>query len=150
MFDVSRSEVRQFFFDVREKSKRAQPLTALEDMALSIISHHPEYHSLLDQPERFRDKDWSVSEGDSNPFLHLSLHLAIEEQLSIDQPPGIKESYHKLCLALKDEHLARHELLDALTEMVWQAEVNGQPLDNQRYLSLVAQKLNTLNIALRP
>ncbi|MBU6468933.1 MAG: DUF1841 family protein [Betaproteobacteria bacterium] len=145
MFDVSRDQARQFFFEVRAKSKQSLPLSPLEDVALSIINHHPEYHALLDQPERYKDKDWQGESNEHNPFLHLSLHLAIEEQLSINQPPGIRAYFERLCLSLKDEHLARHVLLESLTEMVWQAQVNQQPLDNQRYLSLVEERLHQLN-----
>ncbi|MDE1891995.1 MAG: DUF1841 family protein [Betaproteobacteria bacterium] len=150
MFDVSRDQARQFFFDVRKKSQQSIPLTPIEDIALTIIQHHPEYHAMLDNPQRYLDKDWRGEEGVTNPFLHLGLHLAIEEQLSIDQPPGIKSHYERLCYALKDEHQARHILLESLTEMIWQAQVNQEPFNNHNYLLIIEERLKQLGIEFRP
>ena len=86
MFDPSRDEVREMFFAAWRKYRAGEPLAGIETLALDVILLHPEYHEVLDHPERYRDRDYI---DESNPFLHMSLHLALEEQLSIDQPPGI-------------------------------------------------------------
>lgn len=96
MFNPSRDQARQFLFDTWRKYKAQQALSALESMMLEILLQHPEYHTLLDNPERYLGQDYLPEQGETNPFLHLSLHLAIAEQHSIDQPPGIKGRYRRL------------------------------------------------------
>ncbi|RPI48824.1 MAG: DUF1841 family protein, partial [Betaproteobacteria bacterium] len=88
MFAPSRDQARRFLFDTWHKYRAGEALSALERVALDVITLHPEYHALLDNPERNSDRDYSPELGQINPFLHLHLHLAVEEQLSIDQPPG--------------------------------------------------------------
>ena len=134
MFDPSRDQARDFFFDLWAKSRAEAPLTALESLALAILIEHPEYHALLDDPERHRDRDWKPEGGETNPFLHLSMHLAIEEQLSIDQPPGIRAAVQELARRRDSEHDARHDVMDCLAEMIWQAQRHGTGFDNKAYL----------------
>src|SRR5262245_47354018 len=95
MFTPSKDEVRRFFRETWRKHRESRVLTPLETIALDWIVEHPEYHDLLAQqpPE---DEDYRVDEGRTNPFLHLSMHLAIAEQLSVDQPPGIRAAYQRL------------------------------------------------------
>src|SRR3972149_10565344 len=88
MFNHSREQVRRYFFDTWGKYRASTPLQGLETVALQVILLHPEYHALLEVPERSADRDYTPEMGQTNPFLHLSLHLALEEQLSIDQPAG--------------------------------------------------------------
>ena len=96
LFNPSRDQVREFFFGLWAKSRAGEALTPLESMALAIVMEHPEYHGVLADPERHREREWRPEGGETNPFLHLSMHLAIEEQLSIDQPPGIREAVRRL------------------------------------------------------
>ncbi len=137
MFNPSRDEARQFFFEVWRKQKDKALMTPLESVAWEIISHHPEYHDHLEHPERTREREWFPEQGETNPFLHLGLHLSVEEQLSIDQPPGIRAAYERLCAQLKDEHAARHHVLECLAEVIWDAQRNNAPLDGTRYLELI-------------
>ena len=134
MFNPSRDESRQFFFDVWQKQRDKTLMTPLESVAWEIISHHPEYHALLSGPEGSREREWFPEQGETNPFLHLGLHLAIEEQISIDQPQGIRAAFESRCIQLKDEHAARHHLLECLAEVLWQSQRNGTPLDGALYL----------------
>ncbi len=92
MFDPSRDQARQFFISAWNKHKNREVLTQLEVIAADLVAHHPEYHALLEDPDGVH-KDFSPEDGQVNPFLHLSLHLAIEEQLSINQPPGLREAF---------------------------------------------------------
>ncbi len=140
MFDPSRDQARDFFFDLWAKSRAKAPLTALESLALAILIEHPEYHAVLDDPERHRDRDWKPEGGETNPFLHLSMHLAIEEQLSIDQPPGIRAAVQALARAHDSEHDARHDVMDCLAEMIWQSQRHGMPFDNATYLDCLRKK----------
>ena len=93
MFNPSRDEVRDFFFGVWKKYDAKAIMTPLETQALDWVLEHPEYQPLLAAPEKYRDKDYLPEFGETNPFLHLSLHLSVTEQVSIDQPPGLRGEY---------------------------------------------------------
>ena len=134
MFTPSRQDARRFFFDTWSKHNHNQPLTDLERITLAVLLAHPEYQPILDQPERYLEREWTPEEGQTNPFLHLGLHLALEEQLSIDQPPGIRALYARLAARAADEHQAQHQCVDALAETIWQAQRMGCPPDSDSYL----------------
>ncbi len=139
MFNPTRDESRHFVFDVWEKHRATAALTPLESLALSILLEHPEYHAVLEDRERYLDRDWKPEGGETNPFLHIAMHLAIEEQLSIDQPPGIRAAIEALTAKL-GAHRARHEVMECLAEMVWQAQRNGAAFDNAAYLDCIARR----------
>ena len=140
MFNPSRDEARDFFFGLWAKSRANVALTALEAMALSVVLEHPEYHAVLDDPERYRDREWRPEGGETNPFLHLAMHLAIEEQLSIDQPPGIRAAVDALARRRDSAHAARHDVMDCLAEMIWQVQRHGAAFDNAAYLDCLARR----------
>ena len=140
MFNPTRDQARLFLFDTWGKYRAGQPLTALEAMALDIVMLHPEYHAVLEDRERYLDRDWKPEGGETNPFLHLSMHLAIGEQLSIDQPPGIRAAVQRLARKLDSEHEARHAVMDCLAEVIWQAQRNGIAFDNAAYLGCLERK----------
>ena len=140
MFNPSRDQARAFLFDTWAKHRAQAPLTPLESMTLSILLEHPEYHAFLEDRERYLDRDWHPEDGATNPFLHISMHLAIEEQVSIDQPPGIRDAVTTLARRLDSEHEARHEVMECLAEMVWQSQRNGVAFDNAAYLDCLARK----------
>lgn len=139
LFDPSREQARSFLFDLWAKHRAGEALTPLESLALSIVLEHPEYQRVLEDRDRNLDREWRPEGGETNPFLHLSMHLAIEEQLSIDQPPGIRAAVRALESRL-GAHEARHEVMDCLAEMVWQAQRNRAPFDNAAYLDCLARK----------
>ena len=101
---------------------------------------HPEYHVILDSPARYMHQQYFPEMGETNPFLHLSLHLSVIEQISINQPIGITRIYDRLQQQYNESHLAQHDLLECLAETIWQAQRNGQPLDSETYLNLLKQK----------
>lgn len=139
LFNPSRDEVREFFFGLWAKARAGAALAPLESMALAIVMEHPEYHAVLGDPERYRAREWPPEGGETNPFLHLSLHLAIEEQLSIDHPPGIREAVRRLAARRGSEHEARHAVIDCLAEAVWQAQRNAAGFDNAAYLDCLSR-----------
>jgi hypothetical protein len=134
MFNPSRDDVRRFFCDARRKQREALPLTPLETIAADWIGRHPEYHALLDDPDRALRAEFAPDGGRENPFLHLSLHLSLVEQIAIDQPPGIRDAWLALLRASADEHEAAHRAIDALAETVWEAQRDRVPPSNERYL----------------
>jgi Domain of unknown function (DUF1841) len=133
MYAPSRDEARRFLVDAWGKYRASQPLTALEQIAVTIIARHPEYHALLEDSERHVERDFSPEEGTTNPFLHLALHLAVAEQLAIDQPPGIRAHFERLAAVHGDEHAALHAIADCLAETVWQAQRAGSAPDPDIY-----------------
>lgn len=139
MFNPTRDQSRTFLFDVWEKHRAGAALTPLESLALSIVIEHPEYHRVLEDRDKYLDRDWKPGGGETNPFLHFAMHLAIEEQLSIDQPPGIRAAVQELSAKL-GEHGARHEVMECLAEVIWQAQRNGAPFDNGAYLDCVSRR----------
>jgi hypothetical protein len=143
MYSPSRDQARRFFFDTWAKHRASAVLEGLETTVLAVILLHPEYHSLLDARDRNLDRDFGPEHGCLNPFLHLSLHLAIEEQLAIDQPPGIASAYRALAARLGDEHEAKHAVLECLGETIWTAQRNGSAPDGDAYLRCIEQGLRT-------
>lgn len=140
MFNPSRDQVRQFFFDAWRKYREREALAGMDQLAVSIILLHPEYHPVLDDPERYREREYRPEAGDTNPFLHLSMHLAIEEQLSIDQPAGIKLEFARIAAKSGDRHTACHEVMECLAEMVWRAQRDGTPPDAAAYLECLKRR----------
>jgi hypothetical protein len=140
MFNPSREQVRRFFCDAWRKHQERLPLVGAEVTAADIALRHPEYHALLADTTGAMDKEWTPEGGQTNPFLHLSLHLAIHEQVSIDQPPGIRAAYEALCTRL-GPHDAEHVILECLGETIWRAQRQGGAMDADAYLEAVRRQV---------
>jgi hypothetical protein len=140
MFAPTRDEARRFLIDAWAKFRAGAPLSGLEKTAAMLIAQHPEYHALLDAPEQSLARDFSPEDGAENPFLHLSLHLAVTEQLATDQPPGIRAQFERLRLARGDEHAALHAILECLGETIWQAQRTQSAPDAVLYLECIARQ----------
>ncbi len=141
MFNPSRDQVRQFFFGVWDKYRIKQPLEGAETLALAIILDHPEYHGVLENPDRHQDRDYLPEQGETNPFLHMSMHLALAEQVSIDQPPGIRDLLEQLSNKLGERMAAEHAAIDCLAEMIWQAQRQGTAYDAGLYFECLKKRL---------
>lgn len=140
MFAPSREQARRFFCEAWRKRREGLPASPLEALAADIVANHPEYHALLEDPAAI-EREWTPEQGATNPFLHLSLHLAIEEQLSIDQPPGLRAAFaRRLARRHGDRHAALHDLLECLGEILWQAQRENRPPDGGRYLDCVNRR----------
>lgn len=136
MFTPSRDEVRRFFCSAWKKHQERLPLAGAEVAAADVAARHPEYHALLADPEGALQGEWTPEGGAMNPFLHLSLHLAIAEQLSIDQPPGIRAAFARLTQRL-EPHAAEHVLLECLGEVLWEAQQRSGMPDSEGYLDKI-------------
>lgn len=137
MFNPTRDQAREFLFEAWRKEREGVPRTPLEDQAAQLIARHPEYHATLEDRDRNLDRDWTPELGETNPFLHLSLHLAVGEQLAIDQPPGLRAAWQALLATGMDTHDAEHRVIDALAETIWESQRSGQPPDGAAYLRRV-------------
>lgn len=139
MFQPTRDEARNFLFESWRKRKAGELLTPLEDLAAQLIAKHPEYFAVLENPDGYQDKDYQPEQGETNPFLHLMMHITIEEQISIDQPAGIRAHFTRLTRQFESEHNAQHRMMDCLSEMIWQAQRNHTQPDAAIYLACLEQ-----------
>jgi len=136
MFNPSREQVRRFFCDAWKKHIERLPLVGAEVTAADIAIRHPEYQALLADSAGALEKEWTPEGGQMNPFLHLSLHLAIHEQVSVDQPPGIRAAFENLRNKM-EPHAAEHVLLECLGEIIWRAQSEGKPMDAIAYVEKI-------------
>ena len=137
MFTPSQQDVRRFFCSVYAKAKSNQPIQALEIIASQWIAEHPEYHADFMDAAVAVEKMYDVEGGKTNPFLHLSMHLSITEQCSIDQPRGIRQAVELLTAKRDSLHDAHHETMDCLGQMVWESQRAGRPPDGAAYIDCV-------------
>ena len=140
MFAPSQNDVRRFFCDAHRKRREGALLTPMELLAADWIAVHPQYHAELDDLEAALAAVYDVERGRTNPFLHLSMHLTITEQVSIDQPRGIKQAFELLAAKRGSAHEAQHEAMECLGEMVWASQRSGLPPDGERYLECVRRR----------
>ena len=139
MFNPSREQARRFFCESWRKHRERLVLEGAEATAADLIAEHPEYHALLEDPRAAVEREFTPEGGQMNPFLHLSLHLAIAEQISIDQPPGIKAAYFALRRTL-EVHDAEHAIMECVGETLWRAQRNNAPMEGEAYLDCVRRK----------
>lgn len=137
-----RGQTRAVFFRAWRAHREGRPLAGVEKLIVQIALQHPEYHALLNQPETARDRDYFPDSGAANPFLHLGMHIAIEEQLSVDQPPGIRGYYQTMLKRLPDDHAVQHRMMDCLGEMLWQANRQAVTPSEAVYLECLHRLLD--------
>jgi hypothetical protein len=140
MYNPSRDQVRQFFCDTWAKYRQNIHLEGLETKAIDIILLHPEYHGLLTDRGGALEREYTPETAEANPFLHLSLHLAVEEQLSINQPPGISAEFARLLQSRGARHDALHDVLECLGETVWRSQRDAAPPDADAYLDCIRKR----------
>ncbi|MCC6073303.1 DUF1841 family protein [Massilia sp. GCM10020059] len=139
MFTPSSHDVRRFFCEAFRKQRAGEVLTPMDAIAADWIAMHPEYADVLADADSAIARDYSVEGGQPNPFLHLSMHLSIAEQVSIDQPPGIRAAHNALVQRL-GEHDAHHQIMECLGEMIWTSQRNGTPPDTAAYIDCLRKR----------
>ena len=140
MFNPSPEEVRRFFCDVYAKSRAASPMEPLETIAAGWIEAHPEYHAELADADAAVARVYDGKDGRENPFLHLSMHLSISEQCSIDQPRGIRQAVELLARRRDSLLDAHHEAMECLGQMMWEAQRAGRAPDGEGYVACVQRR----------
>jgi hypothetical protein len=142
LFDTdTRDQLRQTYVQAWRKHLAASPLTPLESTIAEVILAHPEYQALVSDANLAVAFEPNASGGNENPFLHMALHLAVRDQVSIDRPPGVRELHRLLQARHGDPHGAEHALMEALSETLWQAQRDGRPPDEAHYLALARQRI---------
>ncbi len=135
-----RDSSRKFFSEVWEKYKKKMPLEALEQVVLDIILQHPEYHKILDMDETdVAAMEFLPEAGMTNPFLHMGMHIAIQEQIGSNRPEGITALYQQLLAGYPSAHDLEHSMMECLGETLWQAQRNNIMPNEMQYLERVKQ-----------
>ncbi len=132
--------MRKVFFEAWKKYQVQGKLDPMQTILVQIISQHPEYHTLFENEDNLL-QDFPVANGDPNPFLHLSLHLAIQEQLSLQRPVELTGLYQQLMEKHADKHAAEHEIMECLSEMIWQAQRNQSMANENEYIECLRKKV---------
>lgn len=143
MFQPSQNDVRRFFCGAYARWRAGLPLEPMQALAARWIEQHPEYHAELADEAAALEAVYTVEDGRTNPFLHLSMHLSIDEQLAIDQPTGIRQAVQLLAARRGSLHAAQHEVMECLGEMVWASQRSGLPPDGHAYLEAVRRRATT-------
>jgi len=133
MYGNDPAHYRRFFCEVWRKQREGAALQPLEEMVARIVAEHPEYHRLLEDPATL-EQDYTPESGQTNPFLHMGLHIAIQEQLAADRPVGIREVYRQLMQRHADPHDVEHRMAECLAEGIWEAQRSGTAPDENAYL----------------
>lgn len=137
-FDTqSREQLRQAYVDAWRKYREGLPMEPLEAQIADVIALHPEYHAQLADAQSALARDYSPESGQSNPFLHMGLHLAVRDQIATDRPAGIRMAFQNLARKHGDEHEAEHSMIECLAQALWEAQRAGRPPDEQAYLERI-------------
>lgn len=143
MFGNDRNELRQFYFNVWQKKKDNAPLQALEQIVATVIAEHPEYHGMLEDPDSHLDRDWTPEHGETNPFLHMGMHISIQEQLGSNRPPAIRDLYQKMLDKFGNAHDVEHQMIECLGFVMWQAQSSGREPDLEQYIECIRKLAGT-------
>jgi hypothetical protein len=136
----SRDELRRVYIDAWRKHREGLPMEPLEAQVADVVALHPEYQAALERPDEVVERDYSPEGGQSNPFLHMGLHLAVRDQVATDRPAGIRQAFQAVATRAGAVHDAEHRIIECLAEALWEAQRAGRPPDEQAYLVRV-QKL---------
>ncbi|MGC9458019.1 MAG: DUF1841 family protein [Halothiobacillaceae bacterium] len=139
MYGNDRNALRQRFIDAWEKGRSGRPLDPLETIIVDVVAMHPEYHALLDSGERALGRDWLPEDGETNPFLHLSMHVAVREMVLAGRPEGIGGEYKRLCDHFQDVMDAEHVIMEQLGEIMWQAQREGREPDQAAFMEAIGR-----------
>lgn len=137
-FDTqSRDELRRVYIEAWRKHRERLPMEPLEAQVADVIALHPEYQAALEQPDEVVERDYTPEGEQSNPFLHMGLHLAVRDQIATDRPAGIRRAYEALARRMGSEHDAEHRIIECLAEALWEAQRAQRLPDEQAYLERV-------------
>ena len=141
MLTQDRTALRQAYLEAWRKARDEEPLEPIEQQIVDIARQHPEYHALLEAGDDVLDRDWLPETGDTNPFLHMALHIAVIEQLTTDRPPGIRKLYNRLLrTCLGDAHEAEHRIMTCIAEEMWKIQRYGKHFDDKRYMKCIKKQ----------
>ncbi|MCF6764448.1 DUF1841 family protein [Thiotrichales bacterium 19S3-7] len=141
IYGNNRHSLRAQFFDAWKKYKKDMALTQLETEIVHVIIQHPEYHQVIDNPSKYEDYDYSPEAGKTNPFLHLSLHLAIRDQIKTDRPHGITHLFTEQLKNKLSQEQIEHQMMEVLADVIWQSQRTSQMPNETHYLDMLKHHL---------
>jgi hypothetical protein len=139
--DQGRASLRRMYVEAWRKQRESLPVEPVEAQIIGVVALHPEYAPLLESGSEALERDYTPEDGQTNPFLHMGLHLAIREQVATNRPAGIADVHRSLALRLGDVHAAEHAMIECLGEALWQAQRSGLPPDEAKYLESLRRLL---------
>ncbi|MEA3639108.1 MAG: DUF1841 family protein [Lamprobacter sp.] len=141
MFSQDRDQLRQVYLTAWRKAQSGEPLEPVEQQIVEVAGQHPEYQALLEQGEAALGREWLPEGGESNPFLHMALHIALQEQVSTNRPAGIRRLYQGMIAhCLGNVHEAEHRILDCLAEALWKIQRDGRAFQSKGYLKCIKRR----------
>ena len=141
MIGGERETMRRVFVDAWRKARNGEPLAPMERLVAEVVADHPEYHDAVSGAQAELARDYHPEMGETNPFLHMALHIGVREQLATDRPPGIADLYRRLRERLGDAHAADHAVIECLAESLWTAQRTGAVPDEAAYLQCLQAHL---------
>ena len=139
IFSNDRSKLRKQYFDVWAKANKGLPLEPLESIIADVIKDHPEYHSLLDNPDAMVDSEFYPEHGRTNPFLHMGMHITLREQVATDRPAGSQDLTRKMLLRYRDSHEMEHHMMEPLGRILWESQRSNSPPDEKAYIEALRE-----------
>ena len=133
----SRDELRRIYIAAWRKRREGLPMEPLEMQVADVIALHQEYQAMLEQPDEILERDYTPEGGQSNPFLHMGLHLAVRDQVATDRPAGVRAAFERLAAREGSAHAAEHAMIECLAQALWEAQRAGRPPDEAAYLATV-------------
>lgn len=144
LFSNDRDRIRRYYIESWRKAQEGLPLEPLEGIIADVVMAHPEYHALLERDESALGREFFPEQGEGNPFMHMGMHIAIREQVASNRPQGITALHRRFSKALGDQHEAEHLMMEALGEVLWQAQRQGLPPDEKAYIAQLRLMLKRL------
>lgn len=142
MYGNSRNEIREIYFSCWANRDTPEKLEPVQKQILAIMIEHPEYHAMFNAPEQYTDADYTPENGQTNPFLHLGLHLAIRDQVKLNNPKGIEELYNAYVKKCGGNHLdAEHQIIESFASILWESMRYQREFDNEKYLEALRMHL---------
>lgn len=141
MFGNDRDNLRRYYCAVWKKANSGELLEPLEHLVADVVREHPEYQLVLADADAAVGREYAPEIGQTNPFLHMGMHIAVREQLGSNRPAGILDAYRRLCRQLRDSHVAEHAMMECLGETLWEAQRDGTEPDERVYLERLRRRL---------
>ncbi len=140
IFGNDRNRLRRYYLDAWQKRQAGEDLEPLEALIAGVVAQHPEYHALLESADGL-DQDYTPEMGQTNPFLHMGMHISLAEQIGSDRPPGIRELHQRIAVACGDAHEAEHRMMECLGLVLWEAQRQNRPPNEKAYLECLKRLL---------
>ena len=140
IFGSDRNRLRQYYLDAWQKRHTGEKMEPLEALIVAVVAQHPEYHALLESGDAL-DQDFTPEQGQTNPFLHMGMHISLAEQIGTDRPAGIRDIHQRLCRKHGDAHSAEHRMMECLGLILWEAQRQNRPPNEEAYLDCLGKLL---------